>query len=276
MKKILSIAALSFLALFGCNHSKSGDKTGAASDSSAKNQDSGKQNASVVAVKNGITISYFVQTQDFADASLKILKPEAVIKKAGNTLFQYDVKNFKLTEQTPGATGCNCNNSDKGQHIHQILNGGPYMARYKDTFYTDLKEGHYVNLCFLSRSFHESVKNKNAFVLSQFNVGASKEKDANLSGPLLFYSRPKGEYKGKDTKNLLLDFYLVNTDLSADGNKVRATINGTEFILVKWAAYAINGLPMGENTIKLELVDKEGNPVAGPYNSIQRKIKLTE
>jgi hypothetical protein len=269
MKKLIYSLVLSSL-LFACN---TGSKNKA--DETKGDGDTAKSK-NVVASKNGITLSYFVQTPEFADASLEMKEPAIPIKKAGNTLFQYEIKNFKLTEQTPGAPGCNCNNSDKGQHIHQILNGAPYLARYNDTFYSDLKDGHYINLCFLSRSFHESVKNKNAFSLVQFNVGPNPNNDINLSGPLLFYSRPKGEYKGKDTKNLLLDFYLVNTDLSPDGNKVKATINGTEFILTKWVAYAISGLPMGENTIKLELVDKDGKNIPGPYNTVERKIKLTE
>jgi hypothetical protein len=271
MKYLFSIVIISSV-LFSCgsnqNTTDTGNKTETKSDSS--------KNANVIATKNGITLSYFIQSPEFADASLTQSEPKNPVKKAGNTLFKYEVKNFKLTDQTPGAVQCNCNNSDKGQHIHQILNGAPYLARYKDTFYSDLKDGHYINLCFLSRSFHESVKNKNAFVLSQFNVGSAKDKDVDLSGPLLFYSRPKGEYKGKDTKNLLLDFYLVNTDLSETGNKVKATINGTEFILTKWAAYAIGGLPMGENNIKLELVDKDGKNIPGPYNTVERKIKLSE
>jgi hypothetical protein len=269
MKYLLSIAIISFL-FSSCNNNKK-EKT------TDNNTDSTKEvSKKVIASKNGITLSYFIQSPEFADASLALIEPGIPVKKAGNTFFKYEVKNFKLTEQTPGAPSCNCNNSDKGQHIHQILNGGPYVARYKDTFYTNLKDGHYINLCFLSRSFHESVKNKNAFVLTQFNVGSAKDKDVDLNGPLLFYSRPKGEYKGKDTKNLLLDFYLVNTDLSPDGNKVKATINGNEFIITKWTAYAISGLPMGENTIKLELTDKDGKNIAGPYNSAERKIKLSE
>jgi hypothetical protein len=90
----------------------------------------------------------------------------------------------------------------------------------------------------------------------------------------MFYSRPKGEYKGLDTERVILDFYLVNTDLSSDGNKVRATINGEQFLIDKWAPYFMEGLPMGESTIKLELVDHTGNIIDGPFNSVERTISL--
>ena len=92
----------------------------------------------------------------------------------------------------------------------------------------------------------------------------------------LFYSRPKGEYKGEDTKNLLLDFYVVNTTLAADGNKVVASVNGQDFTLDQWTPYEIKGLPLGDTKIKLTLVDKDGKAVTGDNVSIERDIKLLE
>src|ERR1017187_869575 len=214
MKKLLVFLSLASLFFAACNNSVSSNQTtNGSKDSSAIKKDStAPKMGAKIETKNGITLSYFIQSPDFADAALNQIEPanNSQISKAGSTAFRYDIKNFKLTDQTPGVADCGCNNSNKGQHIHQILNNAPYMARYKDTFYSDLKPGNYINLSFLSRSYHESVKNKNAYALSQFKVGDTKEKPADLKGPLLFYSRPKGEYKGKDTANILLDFYLVN------------------------------------------------------------------
>ena len=62
-------------------------------------------------------------------------------------------------------------------------------------------------------------------ILTQFGENQSYD----LTNEFLFYSRPKGTYKGNDTKKLLLDFYLVNTDISPTGNKVKATINDVVF-----------------------------------------------
>ncbi|MCH1558277.1 MAG: hypothetical protein L7R87_04085, partial [Flavobacteriaceae bacterium] len=90
----------------------------------------------------------------------------------------------------------------------------------------------------------------------------------------LFYSRPKGKYSGNDTKNLLLDFYLVNTEISSTGNKVRATINDLVFLIDEWAPYYIQGLPFGEITIKLELIDSDGNLIKSQFNPSIRTITL--
>jgi hypothetical protein len=204
-----------------------------------------------------------------------MLEPTENSVKQGRVNFRFKVENFQLSTPTDYPGGCNCSNSKQGQHIHNILNNEPYTAHYTDTFSKALKPGHYISLSFLSRSYHESIKHPSAYVLSQFDVDA-KSKAADLSGPLLFYSRPKGEYASEDAKKILLDFYLVNTTLAEDGNKVKATINGNEFILPEWSPYMITGLPMGENTIKLELIDKDNKPIPGPYNTVERKITLKE
>ena len=183
--------------------------------------------------------------------------------------FSFDVNQYELGMQTLKDFDYQLANSAKGQHIHFIVNNGPYSAHYEDNFTKNLEKENNVILAFLSRSYHESVKNKNAFVLTQLG-----ENKIDLNSEFLFYSRPKGTYKGKDTEKLLLDFYLVNTDISKDGNKVRATIEGTEFIIDEWAPFYIEGLPKGEINIKLELIDSSGSLIETPFNSSVRKVIL--
>ena len=100
------------------------------------------------------------------------------------------------------------------------------------------------------------------------------EDKIDLNNEFLFYSRPKGTYKGSDTEKLLLDFYLINTVISANGNKVRATIQDKEFIIDEWAPYYIKGLPKGEIKIKLELIDIFGNLIDTPFNPSERTVTL--
>jgi len=160
------------------------------------------------------------------------------LKTDGDSVhFNYELKDYELGSQTADASSKVCANSAKGQHIHLILNNMPYEAWYIPTVSKKLTEGHYVAMSFLSRSYHESIKNPSAFVLKQFNIGknaGTKVDDINLEQPLLFYSRPKGEYVGADTKKILLDFYVLNVELNTNGYKVRATINGKEFIINNW------------------------------------------
>ena len=226
--------------------------------------------------KQEIEIQPLTDSPEFADAILELNSPEnEAVLRSNIVAFNYEIKNYQLAKPTTeGSCAMNCANSDKGQHIHLILNNQPYLAKYKPSFTDTLPDGHYIALSFLSRSYHESLKQFGASDLRQFTVGKVKTEKADLTKPLLFYSRPKGEYKGKDSERILLDFFLANTTLGENGNKVRATINGKTFMISEWKGYVITGLPEGEATIKLELLDEKGNVIPGPYNSVERKIKV--
>ena len=207
----------------------------------------------------------------YEDSSLQI---KEIIRSGEKYNFSFDINNYDLGIQTKKEFDYDLANSAKGQHIHFILNNGPYSAQYDQNFDYELPDGKNVVLAFLSRSYHESVKNSDAYVLTQ--IGDSNK--INLESEFLFYSRPKGTYEGLDTEKLLLDFYLVNTKLSATGNKVKLTIKqGTfthQFLIDSWDAYYIEGFDKCNVTIKLELINKEGNLIETPFNPSERVVIL--
>jgi hypothetical protein len=225
-----------------------------------------------------ISLNPMEEAPDFPDAILEQHAPEEGANlPAGNVSFEYNVKNFQLTQQTEAEHANNLVNSHKGQHIHLILNNEPYDALYETSYTKELEEGHYVELSFLSRSFHMSLKHPDAYVLRQFTVGNGESANVDLNAPHLFYSRPKGTYTGsQQTDKVMLDFYLVNTELSEEGHKIRATINGEQFMIYEWRPYAIEGLPMGESLIRLELLDENNERVDSPLNPVSRKIIIQE
>ncbi len=248
-----------------------------------KNENATDESADSLSMKetetSDITLSP-VESPEFDDAILEMLDPQenAASIEPGDVKFTYNVKNYDLATQTIDADIKNCANSPDGQHIHLILNNEPYSAHYESSFTKNLLEGHYVALSFLSRSYHESVKTYSAYNIRQFTVGrpAKDQEVANLSNPHMFYSRPKGTYTGEDAKKVLLDFYLINTELSQDGNKVRATINGQEFMIDKWQPFFIEGHDIAEMEIKLELLDANGELIPSPFNPVTRTVQLKE
>src|SRR5690554_4107041 len=219
-----------------------------------------------------------VDSKAFPEANLEIasITSEKVGADSARITVKYDVKNFTLTEHTDDMNAGHMANSKEGQHIHFILDNTPYVALYKpeNTAMVKLGTEHYL-LSFLSRSYHESIKEEGAAVLKHFKIdenGALSELPLPTE-PSLFYSRPKGEYTGADTERVLLDFYVWNTDLK-DGNKVKATINGTDFVLDNWGPYEILNAPKGELTVDLSLVDQNGDTLSGDNVSISRTVTL--
>jgi hypothetical protein len=272
MYKFIFCIYVTFIVL-SCNNSEN-------VDSSLDNNDSAStQSGLIVIEKNGITLSELSGSQEYMDAKLELASPSEKNLDTGLNKFSYKVSgtSYQLGNQTEMPAGNVCANSAKGQHIHLIVNNEPYQAFYTNEFESQLKEGNNVVLAFLSRSYHESIKTDSAYVLAQFNTGKMAEPEVtDLNNAFLFYSRPNGTYIGGETKKILLDFYLVNTEISENGNKVKAIINGTEFILTKWVPYIIEGLPMGENKITLELIDKEGNIIPGKFNFSGERVFVLE
>ena len=249
---------LSLVVMYSCGPSKKSETAESAESTPAKKY----------------TLTKAPPSYDYPEAGLELISSTDDLD-TGDVTFEFAVTNYELAVQTPDAETRGIANSGKGQHIHFILNNDPYSAHYESSFTKNLSEGNHVVLAFLSRSYHESVKNGMAYVLKEITVG-EPEATGNFdeTAQHLFYSRPKGTYSGADTEKLMLDFFLFNTEISPEGNKVRATINGEENYLTEWAPYYIEGLEKGEVNVKLELLDKDGNLIPGPFNSVERKVIL--
>ena len=227
---------------------------------------------------NGIRLTPFSDSPKFPEAQMQLRAPIAgATAPSGEVAFNYQVTNFQLTKMSGGPHMAQMANSAKGQHIHNIVDNEPYTAHYETKFSKPLADGQHAVLSFLSRSYHESLKHRGAYDLRIINVGSTTPTTTpiiDVTAPNLFYSRPKDTYSGADARRIMLDFYLVNTTLEPGGNRVRATINGTEFMLDRWMPYQMEGLPAGENTVKLELVNSSGTLIPGAFNSVTRTFTV--
>jgi hypothetical protein len=111
-------------------------------------------------------------------------------------------------------------------------------------------------------------------------MASSQAGEIDASKPLLTYSRPKGEYKGADADAIMIDFWLTNAKLQGDGGqyRVRYSVDGGEPKFIEtWQPIWLAGWTAGKHTVKVELVDKDGNVVEnGGYNSTSRDINVTK
>ena len=179
----------------------------------------------------------------------------------------------------------------------------------------NVTNGEHTLRVFPSRPWHESYKNEGAFQMVRFrvrnggadpsqptttsngNTMANANSNANTaptpegkampssnSGavdatkPLLTYSRPKGEYRGDDANSIMIDFWLANAKLINDGGEYRVRYsvdNGEAKFIDKWEPIWLSGWSGGTHSVKLELVDRNGNLVDnGGYNSTTREITV--
>ena len=253
---------------------------GQASDT---NEETMTDSTTTVETTTPINLTRIDSSQEFPNAQLSMGNVTATA--AGDSVklsFNFNVKNYELKMQTGDSNSKISNNSDKGQHIHFILDNRPYVALYEPKHETTVAKNteHYL-MAFLSRSYHMSLKNEGAALVYHFKVDekGKLQKLEEPKTPMVFYSRPKGDYLGKDTENVLFDFYVWNATLGND-YKVKADISAggkdTSMMITEWQPYFLKNMPMGKSTIKLTMVDKDGNKVDGPETEVSREINLSK
>lgn len=179
-----------------------------------------------------------------------------------------------------------------GPHVHLILDNRPYKAIFEPKASVKLSElmegeklaeGEHVLVAFPSNEKHISVKpaaGKKPVVVVPFWVGKAGKAAWKPTDPTLVYSRPKAEYKDADADRIVLDFYLLNAELGAGKNAVKATVtpgagDPLTMTLTSWQPLDIVNLPEGEAKVKIELLDKDGKAVPGPFNQTERSIKVS-
>lgn len=250
--------------------------------------------------------------QDQAKPTLRVISPANNATIDGSTVevkldLGGDLKGY-MPHKDP-ATG-------KGNHIHVILDNQPYEAYYDLNQPFELRnvaEGKHTLRVFPSRPWHESYKNDGAFQMVTFTVkgggdaskptttnrgetmaspaagpqpsregkdmARSNTGDVSLTAPLLTYSRPKGDYAGAEADPIMIDFWLMNARLKEEGGeyRVRYTIDNAQTGFIdKWEPIWLGNWTNGKHTVKLELIDKNGNAVEnGGYNSTTREINVT-
>lgn len=269
--KSLSIAAIAAFAITSCG------------EINPKAENNAVETPNAEKVPESFTVEATAPGPEFPGATLTVKNLKATPIEGTDSVsvtIDYGVSNYELKMQTSDAANRSCNNSKEGQHIHFILDNMPYAALYEPTHtFSVQKGGEHLLLSFLSRSYHLSLKNKEAHTLLKFKVDEKGNivKLDTPKEPMVFYSRPKGTYLGDDAKEILLDFFVVNADLGPDQYKVQANINGKSSDITKWEPYLIKGLSMGQNKIQLTLMKADGTGIDdNGFTSVSREFVMSE
>ena len=166
-----------------------------------------------------------------------------------------------------------------GNHLNLIIDNEPLRSIYnlnEPIIVKGLTPGTHTIRAFAARPWGESFKNEGAYAQTTFNVlTETNDNRPDPAQPLLTYNSPTGTYGAEP---LLLDFYLTNAPLHAIAKsnlelkdwRVRATVNGTSFILENWQPIYLTGLEPGDNWVQLELIDEAGNNIENAFNNTVR------
>lgn len=248
-----------FLLLFACSGNDNNTNTVEKADSTSKVK------PPKVVTGEAVIIEPFTDTEIKTYTKDGITLQEIKAEEYNNATLKLSTKQFK-----EGANDLSFNIENISNYNIAILENN-YTLSFFDSphFKKEFLYGNNVFLAFLTNQNKLSVKKNKAHLLKNVIIG-DMDPLFDMKQPHLFYYLPQPE-----TSSPILDFYLVNTSISATENKLKVTINNSEFIIDKWAAYTIKGLTKTNNTIRLQLVDKNGNTIDGPFNdSGDRSFKV--
>ncbi|MGL6337651.1 MAG: hypothetical protein ACRC80_00750 [Waterburya sp.] len=168
-----------------------------------------------------------------------------------------------------------------GNHLNLILDNEPVCPIYnldKSIILENLTPGTHSLRVFAARPWNESFKNDGAYTQTTFSIlTETNDNQPDPSLPLLTYNNPTGTLGAEP---IMLDFYLTNAPLHAIAKnnprlkdwRIKATINGTSFLLENWQPVYLTGFNKGDNWIQLELIDEEGNSIENTFNNTVRVI----
>ena len=224
------------------------------------------------------------------------LPREGAVLKGNSPWIQVRVDGYALGSDSQFDRRDEIVNSKLGQTLRVIIDNDPffpingpsiepfnddgwyYNQNYKFQVPYKLKEGFHFLRVFLARSFGEGLEGARTFHSSWFFIG-QKENEAQakyLTAPFITYNEPCENTALVQSKPVLLDFYVNNCELSADGYKVRLIIDKTmKRTLTTWRPYYIYGLKKGKHTIRLELIDSDDELVKGPFNDTERQFTIS-
>ncbi len=235
---------------------------------------------------DGPSIQKAERSAPIEGATARFASPDdSTVVDSSNVHVVVNTANFVAGAQSEGDRAQQIANSDRGQHVHVIVDNEPYRANYTpgNPFPVGtLSDGAHSAVVFPSRSYHESVKSETGWDAVNFYVGEETGRfSLDRTQPTIIYSRPKGSYAGQAAERILMDFYLVNAELGPDGYKARYTVApaGTDstvasITLEEWTPAFLTGLTEGTYDVTLELLDADGGVVPGEWNSTTREIEV--
>lgn len=228
-----------------------------------------KASGSLAEVAAPVAIEDMKDWFDRYEPRLKILTPEAnQTLQSRNVTVKLSVQGLRLFQDQ--RTGL-------GPHVEVVLDDLPSRSVYDlntPIEFTNLEPGTHLLRAFVVYPWGESLKHPLAYAQTAFHLYTADEDTRSASLPLLTYNQPSGTYGAEP---VLLDFYLSNLPLDQQLNnekvwQVRCTINGQSFTVDRWQAYYLTGLQPGDNWVRLELLDGNGQRIPSPYNPITRLV----
>ncbi|HKQ70206.1 MAG TPA: hypothetical protein VJT73_12745 [Polyangiaceae bacterium] len=218
-----------------------------------------------------------------SDAPRKMPKPWIETPGFEQVLGKDWVAAYKVILKVPGWEA-----APSGSFIQFVLDGRPATPKpsfqggikLTDLAGDDLGEGEHVLAAYVCRPNHESIKGADGISVHRFWIGKKTPGEYKSTAPMLVLGAPFGSYAGQQADEILIDWYVLNAVVGEHDSAVRMTLTGpglpaegTERFTREWRPYTLVSPHNGDYSLKVELLDKEGQVSSG--GSITRTFSVS-
>lgn len=208
-------------------------------------------------IASGLTIVDYKPRKTFPEAGFEQLTPKhKAFLQPGEIKFSFNTEKFPFVD---------------GHSVRLAIENGTDKFVFDANKKITLPKGVFLCAAYLCDGRGVSLKNAHSTQLTQLNIGVDEKKEIDLKQPMIFLNLPIE----RETANILVDFMLMNIDLSKKGNKVRLSIDDqTEMYLDSWRTLEIKGLAKGKHKILVELVNDKNLLYEGVYTHDEREFEI--
>lgn len=196
------------------------------------------------------------------------LYPEALLQNYAYNRGQliFTPQNIRLGSPTSILTERHFARTNKGIQVHLCLDHQQHSLANDNIISYPIKDGTHRLYAFLVSSHFESIKTPTAIFAKAITVqNGQLARSSSLTTPTVVYNTPFGTHKLQMKDSLLVDFVLVNTTLSPDGNRVQLQLDEQPpWIVDQWQSYRLTGLLPGQHRLRLTLINHDGQVLADP------------
>jgi hypothetical protein len=193
-------------------------------------------------------------------------RPREIIPTSVVDVF-LEVDNYTLTEG--------------GNRLHVILDNGapmPWSDVRRPFPLKNLNEGGHTVRVLAVRPDGVSLRGGEAFAMVHFYV---KRKDfqnyTDPQAPFLTVNLPAEGAADLDSQGrLVFDYWVHNTDFANSGLRLKYQLDAYEGELAEDGPVLWSNLPPGKHKLVVELFDKTGQPVFGPFNRVEREFTVRQ
>jgi hypothetical protein len=217
-------------------------------------------NASVA--RPEISFYHYEEKNDYPDAILEMYVPLSnQTFKPGKIPFEFNIKNYPYAEGLSGF------------QLNMILNSGDPVGYNMPIFQRELKEGTYRAVAYLIDEEGLALKEFGNYVDRDFMVGATRPFPYSAE-PYIALNLPANNQIYTPEEEVIVDFLVIGGDMNLDGLKAQIILGNHTYEIEEVTPVRIANLPKGEHNLSVNLLNKSGKELDGPFSSVRKTIKV--